>query len=176
SMNYYYASRCLPSMAQEGSYADVLEKRLLAAETAVHRNSLLVDTLVRELDKRLSAEEKGVITRLMQQSQEQAAVLSVELAKLPAPPLPDLTWTADFEDPSKMGQVLDDAFENALYDDMKVHTSSARKRPRDNNGQLLDDDLAGEWGERYLDDDAAAAAGAGDGSDAETQCLDWSNK
>lgn len=176
SMNYYYTARCLSSPAmEEGSYAELLERRLLAAETAVHRNSLLVDQLVLELERRLSAQEKGLVAKLMQQSQQQAEALAQQLAKMPAPPLPDLTWSAQFEDPNQMNQMLDDALEGALYDDMKVQTSKDRRKKRrdDQDTKDKDDDGAGYWGDQYADDDVPEAAAAGEGPDPQTQCQEW---
>jgi hypothetical protein len=176
STNYFYTTRCLASpAAEEGSYAELLERRLLAAESAVHRNSLLVDQLVLELEKRLSAQEKALLAKLTQQAQQQGVALAQQLAKMPAPPLPDLTWSAQFEDPNQMNQMLDDAFEGALYDDMKVQTSKdRRKKPRDGqDSKDKDDDGAGAWADQYADDDVPEAAAPGEGADPQTQCQEW---
>jgi hypothetical protein len=113
--NYYHVFTCLPNEAfSSAQYVEALERRLVRAETTVHLNTLLLDRLVRKMEAELNLKEQQVIKELLAHAEDEAVRVALQLAKHPAPPMPQTDWKDPLEDHAQVSKLVDDAFSRAV--------------------------------------------------------------
>jgi hypothetical protein len=159
-INYWHATKCTSDKSPQ-DYEDMisaLNRRLLEAESQVHRNEILVGKVIKALETNLYKLEKKEFEELSQRSKDDAVKAALYLATHPAPTFPEYPLDAEYENNmEKVADLLDDVYSQVKDDDKMVERSEEVDDKEANSAGELDISvtdadaikLCSEWKDKY---------------------------
>jgi hypothetical protein len=121
-INYWHATKCTSDKSPQ-DYEDMisaLNRRLLEAESQVHRNEILVGKVIKALETNLYRLGKKEFEELSQRSKDDAVKAALYLSTHPAPTFPEYPLDAEYgENMEEVADILDDVY-NQVKDNDKM--------------------------------------------------------
>lgn len=126
--NYWHAMKCVETngLGDMGDYIRALEKRINQVEAKVQlqkigrafsdiifqaiSNSKLAENLISEMQARLITLDSGTMKNLVKNSKDEAVLMAVQQALLPAPPVSQYIIEDKYEMANEVGNFMDDKF------------------------------------------------------------------
>lgn len=127
AVNFMHMSSC--GSDEDGSdqreeYLEVLNQRVLEAESMNLKNTLIVSRLVGMLSKQLNFLEQQHIAAINSHSQDEAILLALQLSAYPAPPIVEFELKAFIDDKTSLSNTVNAAMRDYGIDETQSSSSS----------------------------------------------------
>jgi len=117
--NYWHAMKCVESngMGDLEEYAKAIDKRVLELESQTLKNSILVESVLKEVQIRLATVDVEEMKKLVENSKDEAVRIALDLATHRAPPMPEYQVDDKYRDQNELGSLIDDIFQDQVNKD-----------------------------------------------------------